>query len=88
MQEIQAMSHVLKKIVESLSALPPEKQQEVLDFIEFLRAKLHASPTDEQAQPEPTAFYKASLSKYSGCVDSGHTDLSTNKNHMKDFGRV
>lgn len=88
MQEVQAVSSVVEQVIEKFRELPPEKQQEALDFIDFLSSKPHQESTDTLPQAEPTDFYKEHFSKYAGCVDSGHTDLSTNKDHMKDFGKV
>lgn len=42
---MQSGANLEQSILENLRQLPPEKQQEVLDFAEFLRQKLVSVPT-------------------------------------------
>jgi len=42
--------HLADQITLRLGSLPPDKLQEVLDFIEFLQARIKSTPPDE-AQP-------------------------------------
>ncbi len=71
-------------IVEKLSTLPLEKQQEVLDFVEFLQAQMQkrqlSSETEGQAVSVLTVAHE-----FIGCVE-GPGDLSTNKKYMEGYG--
>ena len=63
-------------VVEKLKTLPPEKQQEVLDFVEFLQSKALQSGVKSQ-DGESTAVSVLTLAQqYIGCVE-GPGDLST-----------
>lgn len=71
-------------IVEKLNTLPLEKQQEVLDFIEFLQAQMQKRDLPSQKwQPGVSAL--AAAQEFVGCVE-GPEDLSTNKKYMEGFG--
>ena len=71
-------------IVEKLSTLPLEKQQEVLDFVEFLQAQMQKRELRvPKWQPGVSALTAAQ--EFVGCVE-GPEDLSTNKKYMEGFG--
>jgi Protein of unknown function (DUF2281) len=63
-----------------MQELPLEKQQEVLDFIEFLQFKMRV-PKSEEA----VSFLEAAR-EFVGCLDSDRTDLSYNKQYMEGYG--
>lgn len=42
--------HITEQIQRRVGALPPDKQQEVLDFVEFLQARIK---TDERSEAQP-----------------------------------
>lgn len=88
MEKDQVKSHLAEEIIEEMSKLSREKQQEVLDFVEFLNGKLKDKSTADLVQPKPSNFCEEVVSKHAGYADSGHTDLSTNKAHMEGFGKV
>jgi hypothetical protein len=71
-------------IVEIASAklleLPLDKQQEVLDFIEFLQSKIEPEKIEE-----PVSFLEAAK-EFAGCLDSNITDLSYNQQYMEGYG--
>lgn len=71
-------------IVEKLRTLPPEKQQEALDFVEFLQTKTHKREFSHQEQ-QPGVSALTLAQKYIGCVE-GPSDLSTNKKYMDGYG--
>ncbi len=72
----------IEQIVERLKTLPREKQQEVLDFVEFL----HKTQEEVKSQDkEPPASVLTLAQKYIGCVE-GPGDLSTNKKYMDGYG--
>jgi hypothetical protein len=73
-----AMS-IIQIAVEKMQSLPPEKQQEVLDFIEFLQNKLSQHPNQEKQ--EPISFLTVAQN-FAGCVDGGSGDLATNKKYL------
>ncbi|GAX40021.1 hypothetical protein NIES4075_09830 [Tolypothrix sp. NIES-4075] len=64
-------------IVEKLRTLPPQKQQEALDFVEFLQGKTSEKEFSEQEQ-------KAGISaltiaeKWAGCLEGEPFDHSCN----------
>lgn len=63
-------------IVEKLKTLPPEKQQVVLDFVEFLQSKtLKQELPIEDGEPVSALTLAGNLV---GCLE-GPGDLSTNK---------
>lgn len=59
-----------EQILETLHALPPEQQAEVLDFAEFLRLRLKSAPQPpaEQAPAEgwPPGFFEATAGAWQG----------------------
>jgi hypothetical protein len=74
---------IAQLIAEKLDTLPPEKQQEVLDFVEFLQAKFSSnlSPVSDH---QSVSFLEAA-SEFVGCLE-GPGDLSTNPKYMEGFG--
>ncbi len=71
-------------VLEKLKTLPIDKQQEVLDFVEFLQSKTHAKESNNQ-EDKPVLSALALAQKWVGCVE-GPEDLSTNKKYMEGFG--
>jgi hypothetical protein len=82
------MSNLAEQVAEKLEGFPIEQQREVLIFVEFLEAKLRNQPDADQNQPKPRISFQESIRKYSGCLDGGPADLSTNKAYMEGFGEV
>jgi hypothetical protein len=80
------MSNLAKQVAEKLEGFPIEQQQEVLNFVEFLETKLRGQTNAERDQPRIS--FQESIRKYSGCLDGGPADLSTNKAYMEGFGEV
>lgn len=75
---------IIQAATEKMRSLPPEKQQEVLDFIEFLQSQLAQKNTNIE-QIEPISFLEAAQ-KFAGCVDGGPGDLATNKQYLEGLG--
>ena len=73
--------------MEELQTLSPTQQQEVLDFVEFLKNKQHKTFYDEQPEESGVSFLEAA-GKYIGCLKGGPPDLSTNKVYMEGFGEA
>ncbi len=71
-------------VVERLRNLPPEKQQEVPDFVDTL---LNQTSTGEfkHLDGTPVSAWEAAK-KWAGCLDSGPADLSTNKSYLEGLG--
>lgn len=72
-------------IATKIRELPRDKQQQILDFTDFLLIKLQ--------QPEPKIHnYHPGMSAYdvakefAGCLEDGTEDLSTNPKYMEGFG--
>lgn len=71
-------------IVEKLNTLPLEKQQEVLDFVEFLQAQMRKRDLPSQNEGQPVSVLTLA-EKFIGSVE-GPGDLSTNKKYMEGYG--
>ena len=76
--------NIEQTVVEKLKTLPPEKQQEVLDFVEFLQSKTQLGESESQ-DDEPSVSVLTLAQKYIGCVE-GPGDLSTNQKYMDGYG--
>jgi Protein of unknown function (DUF2281) len=80
--EGNGMESIERQIAAGVRSLPPDRQHEVLTFVEFLQSK---------AQPGKPPF-KNTISALEaaadlvGCLDGGPSDLSTNPQHMVGFG--
>ncbi|MBN3939641.1 DUF2281 domain-containing protein [Nostoc sp. NMS9] len=73
-------------IIDELKKLSPEKQQEVLNFIEFLQYKeKQKQDIQHQEEKEPISAYEAAK-EFAGCVDGGPGDLATNKKYLEGYG--
>lgn len=70
----------LQRIAEKLRRLPADKQQEVLDFVEFLEGQAALR------RPEEGQSFAELASAYIGAVDGGPGDLATNKKHLEGYG--
>lgn len=74
----------IEQIVDKLKTLPSEKQQEVLDFVEFLQTK---TLQKEVKSPEGEVVSALTIAqKWVGCVEGGPSDLSTNKKYLEGLG--
>ncbi|WNZ49141.1 DUF2281 domain-containing protein [Leptolyngbya boryana CZ1] len=66
-------------VLEQLRTLPPEAQQEALDFVEFLASR------------QPKATHSATLleaaSDLIGAIPDLPPDLSTNPSYLQSFGQ-
>lgn len=75
-------------IIDEFKKLSPEKQQEVLNFIEFLHFKeMQNQKTPEDKEKEKQVSFLEAAKEYIGCVDGGTGDLATNKKHLEGYGR-
>ncbi|MCY7275223.1 MAG: DUF2281 domain-containing protein [Phormidesmis sp. CAN_BIN44] len=70
-------------VVEKLRVLSLDKQQEVLDFVEFLESKSHGHLPPNNRWEGMTALEAAR--KYAGVIE-GSEDFSTNSQYMEGFG--
>ncbi len=67
-------------VLEKLRTLPPERQREVLDFVEFLGSR----------SQKPLGKHGSALDLAGdlvGSVEGGPGDLATNPKHLNDYGR-
>lgn len=69
-------------IVNNIRQFPIDKQQQVLDFVEFLKTKLEKT---EDVNEQNQSFLTLA-EKYIGCVE-GPADLSANKKYFEGFGK-
>ena len=73
-------------IIDEFKKLSPEKQQEVLNFIEFLQYKeKQKQDIQHQEEKESISAYEAAK-EFAGCVDGGPGDLATNKKYLEGYG--
>lgn len=70
-------------VLEKLKTLPTDKQQQVLDFVEFLQVKA-SSETVLLAEIPEVSFFEAAR-EFIGCAE-GPGDLSTNPKYMEGYG--
>jgi Protein of unknown function (DUF2281) len=71
-------------IIDKVRILPPDKQQETLDFVEFLLAKMQKQELSAQ-EIKPGVSALTLVQEYVGCVEAA-SDLSTNKDYMDGYG--
>jgi hypothetical protein len=71
-------------VLERLRTLPTHKQQEVLDFVEFLQTKAE-SETVISSEESKVSFLEAAR-EFIGSVE-GPGDLSTNPKYMQGYGK-
>jgi len=70
-------------IINKVRILPLDKQQETLNFVEFLLAKTQKQELSTQKNSGVSAL--ALAQEYIGCVEAA-SDLSTNKDYMDGYG--
>jgi hypothetical protein len=70
--------------VEKLRSLPPEQQQEALDFVEFLQTK-HQNLSSGRTRWDGMSALEAAR-HVMGVVGDAPPDLSTNPQYMAGFG--
>jgi hypothetical protein len=80
------MQQIQQRVIEVLQTLSPVDQQEVLDFVEFLRSKRQneLSPLQVTEQPQSALEIAGDLV---GCLEGGPSDLSVNKKYLEGFGQ-
>ncbi len=71
-------------IIDKVRILPPDRQQEALDFVEFLLAKIDKQGLSNQSQKSGISALTMAQ-EYIGCVESAN-DLSTNKDYLDGYG--
>ncbi len=75
-------------IIDEVKKLSPEKQQEVLNFIEFLQFKeMQKQETLKDKEEEKQVSFLEAAKEFIGCVDGGPGDLATNKKYLEGYGR-
>ena len=78
------MSPLSQQVVQGLEALPEADQRQILDFIEFLKAKRQQAETQSMGE-EPKSF--AEVARGSIGAVKGPGDLSTNPAYMEGYGQ-
>jgi hypothetical protein len=76
--------NIEQAVVEKLKTLSIEKQQEVLDFVEFLQAKVRKQ--EFKLFDETPTSVREVAKEFAGCLDGGPTDLSINKKYLEELG--
>ena len=73
-------------VLEKLRMLPTNKQQEVLDFVEFLQGRL--TPPERISQfPNSEISALEAAQQVLGVIGEGPSDLSTNQRYMEGYGQ-
>jgi hypothetical protein len=80
------MQQIQQRVIEALQTLSPVDQQEVLDFVEFLRSKRQNQPAPLQAPEQPRSALEVA-GDLVGCLEGGPSDLSINKKYLEGFGQ-
>ena len=80
------MQQIQQRVIEVLQTLSPVDQQEVLDFVEFLRNKRQNQPSPLQSTEQPRSALEIA-GDLAGCLEGGPSDLSTNKKYLEGFGQ-
>ena len=80
---------VLEIAMQKMQDLPQQKQQEVLDFIEFLALKSGSEFSDAISDNTEKENISARdvLNKWVGIMEDGPADLSTNPKYMEGYGQ-
>ena len=80
---------VLEIAMQKMQDLPQQKQQEVLDFIEFLALKSGSGFSDTISDNEVQEIVSTHdvLDKWAGVIDDLPADLSVNKKYMEGYGQ-
>jgi uncharacterized UBP type Zn finger protein len=71
-------------IIDKVKILPPDKQQEALNFVEFLLEKMRKQGLSNQIKKSNISALTMAQ-EYVGCVEAAD-DLSTNKDYMNGYG--
>ncbi|MGL5034269.1 MAG: DUF2281 domain-containing protein [Microcystaceae cyanobacterium] len=80
---------VLEIAIQKMQYLPQQKQQEVLDFIEFLALKSSTESSEmipDNGTQEKVSCYDLTK-QWIGIGDDLPSDLSVNKNYLQDYGK-
>lgn len=77
------MSLLSEQIFQTVEVLPPEDQQQVLSFVEFLWAKRQEARV-EVLETTPQSFFEVAESLIGSGEGSG--DVSTNPDYMQGYG--
>lgn len=77
--------NIEEKAIETIKTFPPEKQQEILNFMEFLKSKMSPVEVNNQATNSPVSALELA-GKLVGCLDDEPADISTNKKYLEDYG--
>jgi hypothetical protein len=80
---------VLEIAMQKMQDLPQQKQQEVLDFIEFLVLKSGSGFSDviSDNEVQETVSTHDVLDKWARAIDDLPADLSVNKKYMEGYGQ-
>ena len=80
---------VLEIAMQKMQDLPQQRQQEVLDFIEFIALKSGSEFSDAISDNTEKENISARdvLNKWAGVIDDLPADLSVNKQYMEGYGQ-
>jgi hypothetical protein len=78
------MSSLSEKILQTVTVLPEEDQQQILDFVEFIKAKRQKIVL-VQSEEAPRSFLETAQAIIG--MGEGPGDLSTNPDYMEGYGQ-
>jgi hypothetical protein len=79
-----AMSQLSEQILKTVEVLAEDDQRQILEFVEFLRAKRQKTVISE---PESVSRSFLEIAKAAIGVGEGPGDLSTNPDYMQGYGQ-
>ena len=77
--------NIEEKAIATIKTFPPDKQQEILNFMEFLKSKMSPVEINNQETNYPISALELA-EKLVGCLDDGPAALSTNKKYLENYG--
>ncbi len=79
------MSPLSQQILQTVEVLPEEDQQQILDFVEFLKTKRQKLEPNKEANAAPQSFLEVAQTVVG--MGEGPGDLSTNSVYMEGYGQ-
>ena len=80
------MPPLSQQILQSVEVLPEEDQKQILDFVEFLRAKRERSVRIETDEGEVVLPFADVAKAFIG-AGAGPSDIATNPAYMQGYGQ-
>lgn len=85
LEVMNVMEFIEQRVIDGLRDLPPSRQEEVLDFVEFLKNKSQLQ-ADIHSSPDRSKSAFEAAGELIGLVE-GPEDLATNPIYLEGFGQ-